>query len=263
MLSLFCTCLFAQERTIRGVIVDGKTGDYLPGAIVSVKGKPSNVSSDKDGGFTIKLLPTDSILVFSYIGYKRLQVSVGAKSYITVKMDSTESADLNDVVVVGYGTQNQRDITGSVATVNLKQIADMPVASISDALKGQIPGLNVTGGSQRPGTLASLSVRQQFNWGKDGGGTIPLIVIDDVIQVDPQTGLPSLDRFNMLDLSEVESITVLRDASAAIYGSRASQGAIIIKTKRGKAGAPRISYNSSAVKSITVKNGKPAWNLTR
>ncbi|UAY56208.1 SusC/RagA family TonB-linked outer membrane protein [Arachidicoccus terrestris] len=256
LLSLCCTALFAQERTVDGVVVDGKSGEHLPGAIISAKGRPSNVSSKADGTFSIKLLPTDSILVVSYIGYKRVQVPVGDQTFITVKMDSTVSAELNDVVVVGYGTQNKRDITGSMATVDLKQIEDMPVASISEMLRGQIPGLNVSGGAQRPGTLATVSIRQQFNWGKDGGNEAPLIVIDDVLQLDPQTGLPSLDRFNQLDLSEIESITVLRDASAAIYGSRASQGVIVIKTKRGKAGAPRVSYSGKFERNDAVSHGK-------
>jgi TonB-dependent SusC/RagA subfamily outer membrane receptor len=119
---------------------------------------------------------------------------------------------------------------------------DMPVRTITEALRGQVPGLNVTGGNARPGINASLSIRQQFGWGKDGSSTLPLIVIDDVIQLDPSTGLPSLDQFNLLDLSEVESITVLRDAGSAIYGARGSQGAIVVKTKRGKVGPPKISY---------------------
>lgn len=256
LLTLCCSSLFAQERTVNGVVVDGATGGNLPGAIVSAKGRPSNVMTKEDGTFTIRLLPTDSILVVSYIGYERVQMEVGDKTFVTIVMDSTVASSLNDIVVVGYGTQSKRDVTGSMATVDLQQIADMPVASISESLRGQIPGLNVSGGSQRPGTLATLSVRQQFNWGKDNGGTAPLIVIDDVIQVDPQTGLASLDRFNMLDLSEVESITVLRDASAAIYGSRASQGAIIIKTKRGKAGPPRISYNAKFENNDAVSHSK-------
>src|SRR5204863_4834360 len=108
----------------------------------------------------------------------------------------------------------------------------------------------------RPGTMATLSIRQQFNWGKDGGGTIPLIIIDDVVQIDPATNLPTLDKFNLLDLSEVESITVLRDASAAIYGSRASQGAIVVKTKRGKPGPPKIRYTGKFETNDAVSHGK-------
>jgi outer membrane receptor for ferrienterochelin and colicin len=140
--------------------------------------------------------------------------------------------------VIGYGTQKQRNITGSVATVSTKKLEDLPVASLTEMLRGQVPGVNVSGGSTRPGSMAQVSIRQQFNWGKDGGGTIPLIVIDDVVQIDPATNLPTLDKFNMLDLSEVESITVLRDASAAIYGARAP-GRHCCKTKRGKLGHPK------------------------
>ncbi|SDZ93219.1 TonB-linked outer membrane protein, SusC/RagA family [Arachidicoccus rhizosphaerae] len=256
LLTLCCTALFAQERTVNGVVVDGKSGEHLPGAIISAKGRPSNVSTKYDGTFSIKLLPTDSVLVVSFIGYKRVQQKVGSEDFITIRLDSTVSADLNDVVVVGYGTQNKRDITGSMATVNLKQIEDMPAASISEMLRGQVPGLNVSGGAQRPGEMATLSIRQQFNWGKDGGNEAPLIVIDDVLQVDPQTGLPTLDRFNQLDLSEVESITVLRDASAAIYGSRASQGVVIVKTKRGQIGAPKVTYSGKFERNDAVSHSK-------
>ncbi|MDE1193572.1 MAG: SusC/RagA family TonB-linked outer membrane protein [Arachidicoccus sp.] len=248
--------LLAQERTVTGMVIDGTSGDHLPGAIISIKGKPSNVSTNAEGGFSIKLLPADSILVVSYIGYQRKQVNIGNQSFVTIKMDSTISANLGDVVVIGYGTQERREITGSMATIDLKKVADIPVASITEALRGQIPGLHVTGGSTRPGTMASLNIRQQFNWGKDGGGSIPLIIIDDVIQIDPQTGLPSLDRFNQLDMSEVESITVVKDAAAAIYGSRGSQGAIIVKTKRGRAGAPRLTYSGKFETNDAVSHGK-------
>lgn len=256
LFSFACSALFAQERTVTGVVQDARTSEHLPGAVISIKGKPSNVSSDVNGNFKIKLLPGDSILVVSYIGYQRQQVKVGTASFLTVNLDSTVSGNLNDVIVVGYGTQKARDITGSMATVNLKQIADIPAASVSDLLRGQIPGLNVVGGSQRPGTLPTLNVRQQFDFSKDGGTSLPLVVIDDVIQVDPSTGKPSMDRFNQLDLSEIESITVVKDAAAAIYGSRGSQGAIIVKTKRGQIGAPRLSYSGKFETNNAVSHGK-------
>jgi TonB-dependent SusC/RagA subfamily outer membrane receptor len=119
-----------------------------------------------------------------------------------------------------------------------------------------VPGLNVSGGSTRPGSMPIVTIRQQFDFSKDGGSPLPLVVIDDVIQIDPQTGKPTLDRFNLLDLAEVESVTVLRDASAAIYGYRASQGAIIVKTKRGKAGPPKINYSGKFETMDAVSHGK-------
>ncbi len=256
LLVLFsCGALLAQERTINGVVVDNINGQQLPGAVISIKGRPSNVAANAQGKFSIKVLPSDSVIVISFVGYQRAFVNVVGQDFVTVKMTSINK-DLSDVVVVGYGTQSKRDITGSMATVDLKQIADIPAASITELLRGQVPGLSVAGGSQRPGDLATVSVRQQFNWGKDGGSTSPIIVIDDVIQIDPQTGKPSQEAFQNLDLSEVKSITVVRDAAAAIYGARGSQGAIIITTKRGTIGAPRVSYNAKFETNDAVSRGK-------
>lgn len=256
LFSFACSALFAQERTVTGTVTDSASGSPLAGATVSIKGKPSNVTTGADGTFKIKVLPTDASLIISFIGYQRREIAVGGQSFISVKLASVADTSLNDVVVVGYGTQKQRDITGSMATVNLKQISEIPAASVSDLLRGQIPGLNVVGGAQRPGTLPYLTVRQQFDFSKDGGTPLPLVVIDDVIQVDPQTGKPSMDRFNQLDLSEIESITVVKDAAAAIYGARGSQGAIIVKTKRGQVGAPRLTYSSKFERNNAVSIGK-------
>ncbi|HEU0227264.1 MAG TPA: SusC/RagA family TonB-linked outer membrane protein, partial [Arachidicoccus soli] len=256
LLVLFsCGVLLAQERTINGIVVDSASGQQLPGAVVSVKGRPSNVAANAEGKFAIKVLPSDSIIVVSFVGYQRAFVNVVGQDFVTVKMNSTDK-DLSDIVVVGYGTQSKRDITGSMATVDLKQIADIPAASITELLRGQVPGLHVTGGAQRPGDMATLDVRQQFNYGKDGGSTSPIVVIDDVIQVDPQSGLPSQTALQNLDLSEVASITVVRDAAAAIYGARGSQGAIIVTTKRGSIGAPHLSYSAKFERNNAVSFGK-------
>lgn len=246
--------LLAQEVTVSGKIIDSKTSLPLPGASVKVKNDKAIAVSDANGLFTIKAPSSESIISITYVGYRVYETKVG-EGNLTILLAELEN-NLDEVVVVGYGTQKLRKVTGSVVSVDLKKLEDMPVPTITDALRGQVPGLNVTGGNGRPGALPSLNIRQQFNWGKDGGGQIPLIVIDDVIQVDPQSGLPSLDRFNLLDISEVESITVLRDASAAIYGTRASQGAIIIKTKRGKTGPPRIRYSGKFETNDAVSHGK-------
>src|SRR6185437_7879116 len=223
---------------------------------IGIKGKAvCGTFTNSRGEFSLIVPSDNAVLKVTSVGYQYQELPVGSNTALTILMQE-DTKGLGEVVVVGYGQQKKRDITGSIASVNLKRIEDIPVASITEALRGQIPGLNVSGGSQRPGDLATLSVRQQFNLGKDGGGTAPIVVIDDVIQIDPQTGLPSLEAFNNLDLSEVESITVVRDAAAAIYGARGSQGAIIVKTKRGRIGAPRVTYTGKFETNDAVSHGK-------
>jgi TonB-linked SusC/RagA family outer membrane protein len=239
LLLLLAAGAFAQVREVTGQVID-LDGKPVSGVTVMVKGTAGNVITDANGRYKVMATPEQTV-VFTHISFGIQEVKVGTRPSIDVTLLKADN-QLDDVIIIGYGTQRQRNITGSVVNVNLSRLADQPVPSISDALRGQVPGLHVNNGGKRPGEMATLDIRQQFNWGKDGGNTNPLIVIDDVIQVDPQSGWSSMDRFNQLDLSEVESITVLRDAAAAIYGSRASQGAIVVKTKRGKIGAPKINY---------------------
>jgi TonB-linked SusC/RagA family outer membrane protein len=252
---LLLSCiLFAQQKTVTGKIVDAE-GKPVPGVTVGIKGSTVSTVTDASGTFSIIVPANESVLKFSSSTFAYKELVVGTKTTFDVTLQK-DVRQLEDVVVIGYGTQKARNVTGSIATVDTKKIEDLPVASLAEMLRGQVPGLSVSGGSTRPGTMASLSIRQQFNWGKDGGGTIPLIIIDDVVQIDPATNLPTLDKFNLLDLSEVESITVLRDASAAIYGARASQGAIVVKTKRGKNGPPKISYSGKFETNDAISQGK-------
>lgn len=244
---------FAQVREVAGQVTDAE-GKPIPGVTVTVKGTAGNVITDNKGSYRLMASPEQTV-VFTHISYAIKEVKVAAHPTIDVSLSAADNK-LDDVIVIGYGTQRQKNVTGSVVNVNLSKLTDQPVPTITEALRGQVPGLAVSGGANRPGVMASLSIRQQFNWGKDGGNTNPLIVIDDIIQVDPGTGLASMDRFNQLDISEVESITVLRDAAAAIYGSRASQGAIVVKTKRGKSGAPKINYSGKFELTDAVSHGK-------
>jgi TonB-dependent SusC/RagA subfamily outer membrane receptor len=253
LLLLISVGTFAQVREVTGQVTD-TDGKPVAGVTVSVKGTAANVVTDARGNYKLMASP-DQTVVFTHITFGIQEVKVGTRPSIDVTLVKADN-QLDDVIVIGYGTQRQKNVTGSVVNVNLSKLADQPVPTITEALRGQVPGLSVTGGANRPGVMASLSIRQQFILGKDGGNANPLIIIDDVIQVDPETGLSSMDRFNQLDISEVESITVLRDAAAAIYGSRASQGAILIKTKRGKAGAPKLSYSGKFETADAVSHGK-------
>ncbi|HEU5164120.1 MAG TPA: TonB-dependent receptor plug domain-containing protein, partial [Chitinophagaceae bacterium] len=259
LFSLLSISAVAQERTVSGKVIDPE-GKPIQGVTVKIKNNTISTVTNADGLFSIKVPSPESIITFSHISFVVFEKKAGIDDNVEIKLTAAEKS-MDEVVVVGYGTQKQKNITGSVVSVSPKKLEDLPVASLTEMLRGQVPGLNVSGGSTRPGTMATLSIRQQFNWGKDGGGTIPLIIIDEVVQIDPATNLPTLDKFNMLDLSEVESITVLRDASAAIYGARGSQGAIVVKTKKGKIGTPKITYSgkfeiNDAVSHSKVMNAK-------
>lgn len=239
---------------VSGKVINQATGTPLEGVNVKVKNGTAATKTNAQGAFEISVPSSESVLSFTHVGFGVYEAKAGTGN-LTIPMFQA-NLDLEDVVVVGYGTQRLKNVTGSIVSVDPKKLQDLPVPSLSDALRGQVPGLNVVGQAGRPGAFPTLNIRQQFNWGKDGGSPAPLIIIDDIIQTDPATGLASLDRFNLLDISEVESITVLRDASAAIYGSRASQGAILIKTKRGRAGAPRINYSGKFETNDAVSHGK-------
>ncbi|WP_346238626.1 SusC/RagA family TonB-linked outer membrane protein [Niabella insulamsoli] len=256
VLSAFlATNAIAQTKTVTGTVVDDSTQTPLAGVTIKVKGGPQSAVSNLTGVFTLNVPTEGAVLQYSYVGYEYGEISVTAEGPINIRMKKIVNS-LDEVIVVGYGTQRRSDITGSVATVDMERVADLPVSSIAEALKGTIPGLNVSGGSQRPGDNATLSIRQTFGYSKDGSSPLPLVIIDDVIQLDPNTGLPTMDQFNILDPNEVESITVLRDAAASIYGARASQGAIIVKTKKGRIGAPKIAYSGKFQFNDAVSFGK-------
>ncbi|SFH24274.1 SusC/RagA family TonB-linked outer membrane protein [Pedobacter insulae] len=235
VLLLASTISFAQDRKVTGKVTD-PDGAPIPGVNVSRKGEPSNVSTNASGVYTIQVKSDQDVLVFSYIGFVRQQVIVGDQATINIKLLYDQS-ELSEVVVVGYGQQKKISSTHALEPVNMKAIQDLPVGGLAAALRGQIAGLSVSGGQSRTGQNASLMVRQPRIYSKDGGTTEPLYIIDDVIKTSAE--------FNYLDQSEVESITVLKDAAAAIYGVNGNQGAILVRTKRGQVGGPKITYSGS------------------
>ncbi|MCP2028371.1 TonB-linked SusC/RagA family outer membrane protein [Flavobacterium sp. HSC-32F16] len=256
LFTLMSVLSYAQNSnlvTVTGTVTDNVSG-LLPGVNVTEKSTKNAVTTDFNGQFQIKVKP-NATLVFSFIGMRKQEVPVGTRTTVNVKL--TEDAnELQNIVVVGYGTQKKEKLTGAIVTINPAEIQDLPVSNLSESLRGQVAGLDVSGGSNRPGSEASLSIRQSYSFAKDGGNKVPLVVIDDMIQVDPITGLASLETFNRLDPSEIESITILKDASAAIYGSRASQGAIVVKTKRGKSGVTSFSYFSQFAVNDAISHSK-------
>lgn len=220
---------FFQGLTVTGKIIDEK-GEPLPGANVLVKGTTVGTTTDAGGSYSLSLSDGNVILVFSFIGYTSKEVAVNNQSRIDVNLDPDIIA-LSEVVVTGYGTQSKRDITGSVATIDSKLLLQTPSTNLGQALQGKIAGVTV-GNENSPGGGVMVRIR--------GFGTIndnsPLYVID---------GVPTKGDLNTLNLGDVESMQILKDASAAsIYGSRAGNGVVIVTTKRGKPGKSVITYDS-------------------
>lgn len=224
---------WGADITVSGTVTDGQDGEPLIGASVQIKGKVGGVSTDLDGHYRITA-DENAVLQFSYVGYRTENVKVNGRKEIDVKL-SSEATALSQMVVVGYGTQKKVNLTGSVASVNVdKDLTSRSVPNVSSALSGLIPGLSVTQSTGMAGNNgAELLIR--------GMGTIndasPLIVVDDMPDVD----------INRLNINDVESISVLKDATASsVYGSRAANGVILIKTKSGSKDKPtQISFSGS------------------
>lgn len=246
------TALGQNTRTANGTILD-ENGEPIIGATVIVAGQPKNGTvTDIDGKFKINV-PEGKKIVVSYIGYATQTIGkVSDKMRIVMKEDEHS---LNEVVVVGYGALKQKNVTGAVEVINPEDLKDLSVSNLSEALIGLSPSLHVSMPSTgRPGENATITIRAARDAvslipktdmnGAAAGGNIdprPLYVIDDFIYQDGDKGE---EEFNNLDVDEVESITILKDASAAIYGAYGAYGVILVKTKRGKAGKPRISYQT-------------------
>jgi TonB-linked SusC/RagA family outer membrane protein len=224
--------LWAQQRQINGT-VRKTSGEVLPGVTVSVKGGQNSTSTGDDGKYRINVTGNSTVLVFTYVGFKTMERQVKeSDKTIDISLEEATASDLNEVVIVGYQAVRKRDLTGSVSSVNAKQIRDIPINSAAQALAGRLAGVQVTASEGSPNADVQIRVR--------GGGSItqdnsPLYIIDGV-QVE--NGLSSLSP------QDIESVDVLKDASAtAIYGSRGANGVVIITTKRGKAGKTTLSYN--------------------
>ncbi len=226
--TVMALCAVAQ-RTVTGTISDGESGEGLPGATVLIKGATQGAVTDAQGQYRIDLPDNDGVLVFSFVGYESQEVSVGNRSVIDVDL-SPDTQTLEELVVVGYGTQQRAKVTGAITTVKSTDLTATPVYNAAQALQGRASGVTVIN-SGAPGTQPTVRIR--------GLGTIndnnPLYVIDGMIGVD----------INSINVNDIESMEVLKDAAAsAIYGSRASNGVIIITTKKGQSGPARVTFDS-------------------
>ncbi len=244
VMSLFSLSAFAQNQTVTGTVLD-EAGEPVIGATVTVAGTKTATITDFDGNYKLSV-PKGAKVTITYIGYLPQTVNPGG----TVKLEEDKQS-LEEVVVVGYGTQKKAHLTGSVATVDMNDVQDLANGGLASSLSGLVNGLSVTGGDARPGENATMRIRDVNSLGEIGSkAQSPLYVIDgyiypnDVKVGDVYHNLGE-EAFNNLDPSEVESISVLKDASAAVYGSRAANGVILVTTKKGKMGAPSISYSGT------------------
>lgn len=225
-----------RANKFTGKVVDEK-GQPLAGASVRIKGSKAGITTDQNGVFSIEV-PDNTVLIISYLGYEDETISATGTSMVTINMKPAPNKELNEAVVVGYGTQKKVNLTGAIATISGDKLEGRPIVNLADGIEGLIPNLDVNLTSGQPGRKATFNVRG-ISYLTPGSLTptisSPLILVDGVSR-DP----------NLIDPNDVESITVLKDAaSAAIYGSRAANGVVLITTKTAKKGTPHLSYMGS------------------
>ncbi len=214
-----------QTRIVSGNVVD-EEGNALEGVTVAIKGVSAVVTTNSAGAYRIAVPENGQALLFTMVGFETVEQPIGNRDAVSVTMKASIS-DLEEAVVVGYGTQARSNVTGSIATLKSDQLAKVPISSVTNALVGKLPGLIAQQGSGQPGRdAASLNIR--------GFGSA-LIIVDGV-----ETS------FHNLDASQIESVTVLKDGAASIYGARAGNGVILVTTKRGVAGKPVITFNGTS-----------------
>jgi len=223
---------FAQELTVKGVVTSADDGQPIPGATVVVKGKTTGIITNLDGAYSLKV-PGNATLIFSFVGLQSQEIAVNNKTTINVVLASSSEA-IEEVVVVGYGTQKKSVVTGAISSVKAKDLEKVAPGRVDQALQGRVSGVTVAANSGQPGSSSTIRVRGVTTFGD--GGNNPLWVVDGVV-VDA-------GGIGYLNQSDIESIEVLKDAaSAAIYGTRAATGVILVTTKKGVAGKMSVNYN--------------------
>ncbi|WP_448634897.1 TonB-dependent receptor plug domain-containing protein [Pedobacter panaciterrae] len=240
-----------SNRIVTGVVAD-ESGTTLPGASVVVKGTKTTALTNNEGKYSIMVTSNASVLVFSYVGMTTKELTVGSGSVINANLESSTST-LSDVVVIGYGTLRKSEVTSAISSVSQKDIKNLPVAGVDQALQGKVAGVTINNNGGQPGGGVSVRIRGLTSTGENNE---PLYVIDGVPMNSKsssleqnflgggsgQTGQSVLATLNSAD---IETIDILKDASAqAIYGARGANGVVLINTKRGRANQSKITYDS-------------------
>jgi len=242
MLFLGSAIAFAQSRVITGTVTSAEDGMGVPGATILVKGTQIGVATDIDGKYSINVPSGNNVLVYSFVGLLTQEVSIGNKSVIDVTLQSDVTA-LGEVIVTGYGTQPKREVTGAVSSVRGEAIQNLPLQSFDRALQGRASGVQVRSSNGLPGGAVNIRIR---GVGSINAGNEPLFIVDGV-QLNNQSNaaFTQSNPLAFLNPNDIESMEILKDAaSAAIYGSQAANGVVIITTKKGKQGKARFEFNA-------------------
>lgn len=232
---------YAQDRTVTGSVTT-EDGAALPGVAVTIKGQTRGTVTDDSGNYRV-VAPASATLVYSFIGFTNVEEAVGSRSVINVKLTAS-IRNLSEVIVTGYGSQIKRDVTGNIAKIRPADIQDMPVASFDQAIQGKAAGVQVNAGSGKLGQGIQVRVRGQSSV---SASNQPLYVIDGIPVTTENLAFAggATNPLNDINPQDIESIEILKDASAAaIYGSRAANGVVLISTKRGKAGRTNITFGA-------------------
>jgi len=243
VLVFFCGALTFAQKTVTGTVTSKSDGEPLPGVSVTIKGTTTGTETNFDGDYSIKI-EEGKVLVFSYLGFKKVEKTVGSDSKIDVVLEE-ENSVLDEIVVVGYGTTSKRKVNGNIASVTSDQIKEVPVASFQNAMVGKLAGVQITQVNGKAESGIKFRVRGVATV---NGSQEPLYVVDGIpiTNLDNNINDSPINPLIGINTADIESIQVLKDASAAaIYGSRATNGVVLITTKSGKEGKTRISFNSS------------------
>jgi TonB-linked SusC/RagA family outer membrane protein len=257
---LICATALAQNKKITGIVFD-ENNQPLPGATISAKVGKITTSTNVNGKFTIDVPDNEASLIVHFVGYVDEEVAIGSQTNLTVRL-TPSSKNLNEVIVVGYGTQRKKDVTGAVASVSGKTLSEVPAPNLIDQLKGRTAGVDVVSNGATPGSGGQIRIRgnRTITTGNNDGQDGPLVVLD---------GIPYPGSINDFAPEDISSIDILKDASAtAIYGSRGAGGVILVTTKRGRTGKTVISYdayyaNASVLGKYAVYDGEGYAQLKR
>jgi TonB-linked SusC/RagA family outer membrane protein len=250
--------LSAVAQTTQAVSgrVTGADGGGLPGVSVVVAGSTQGTTTNAEGVYNLQNVPAGATLTFSFVGYATQRLEVGGRQSVDVKL-LEDVQSINEVVVVGYGVQKKSQVTGAISSVDEKALRDVPVANVGQALQGRAAGVNISSASSSPGQNPVIRIRGNRSF---AGSNDPLLVVD---------GVPYDGNLNDLNPDDITSLEVLKDASStAIYGARGANGVILITTRRGKAGAPRATYNAyygskQPYGLFDLQNGQEYYNFRR